>query len=76
MIYPVIVMGGIAAVTVPIIAPKIITSIGIVISSTANKSDSDSYDQRTNTDSDSLILAIQTLAQHVHHAHRREGDLE
>ena len=75
MIYPVIVVGGIAAVTVPIIAPKIITSIGIVISSTANKSDSDSYDQRTNTDSDSLILAIQTFGLGVGWGSNRSSSL-
>ncbi len=75
MLYPVLLVGVLAAIAVPIVAPKIITSIGIVIAQTANKSDSDSFDQRTTTDTDSLALVVQTFGLGVGWGSNRSSSL-
>jgi hypothetical protein len=57
---PVVVLAIVAGLALPILVPSVVDAAGVVIEQTLTKSDSESYDERTQTDSDSLALIVPT----------------
>ena len=57
---PVVVVGCFVVLASPIVFPNVTDAVGDVISSTLSKSQSESYEERTQADRDSMALVLQT----------------
>ncbi len=57
---PVAVVAIVGTLSLPILAPNIVDAAGVVVQQTLSKTDSQSYDERSEADWDSIALAVPT----------------
>ena len=72
---PVVVAGFFVVVSTPILFPSIADAVGNVITQTLSKSDSDSYEERTQADNDSMALVLSTYGLGVGWGSNRSSSL-
>ena len=72
---PVVVVGFFVVLAAPILFPSVTDAVGNVITQTLSKSDSESYEERTQADHDSMALVLQTYGLGVGWGSNRSSSL-